>query len=232
MLQRLRSSLHEYGRENFGAFYSSVMGGIITDPALMMLPVDDQFVCKGYGLTETVVLREHHLYMLDEHIARLAAACEQIGLALPFSQPALKRIILDTAAASGKMNGTFLVHYWLSPFLCLTETWLLAGQLRFWVTPGRGGFSPVELGGSEPTLYVICLGDIYEIDRTQAWDAVLASQPIQATMVSNVLGNQRLLATVGQIEAHAKDAHVVRQLFSSKLLAFLFSSYLPCCWVG
>ncbi|EFJ50280.1 hypothetical protein VOLCADRAFT_73975 [Volvox carteri f. nagariensis] len=186
MVQRLRSSMHDYGQENFGAFYSSIMGGIVVDPALMMLPVDDQFVCKGYGVSETVVLRDGHLYMLDEHIARLTAACAQVGLSLPFSVPAVKRIVLDTAAASGKLNG----------------------QLRFWVTPGRGGFSPVELGGSEPALYVICLGDTYEIDRTESWDAILAEEPIQATAVSNVLGNQRLLTTVGQVEAHARDAHV------------------------
>jgi 4-amino-4-deoxychorismate lyase len=97
--------MHDYGRENFGAFYSSSMGGIITEPALMMMPVDDQFVCKGYGITETVVLRDGHLYMLDEHIARLVAACEQIGLVLPFSEAAVKRVILDTAAASGTLNG-------------------------------------------------------------------------------------------------------------------------------
>ncbi|GLC35535.1 hypothetical protein PLESTB_000197100 [Pleodorina starrii] len=186
MLQRLKSSLHDYGRDNFAAFYSSIMGGIVTEPALMMMPVDDQFVCKGYGLTESVVLRDGHLYMLDEHIARLTTACAQLGLSLPFSEAAVKRIVLDTAAASGKLNG----------------------QLRFWVTPGRGGFSPVELGGTEPALYVLCLADTYEIDRTEAWDAVIAGQPIQATAVSNVLGNQSLLTTVGQLDAHARDAHV------------------------
>ncbi|GLI61947.1 hypothetical protein VaNZ11_004508 [Volvox africanus] len=186
MVQRLRSSMHDYGRQNFGAFYSSFMGGIVTDPALMTVPVDDQFVCKGYGVSETVILRDGHLYMLEEHMARLTSACAQIGLSLPFSAVAIKRIILDTAAASGKLNG----------------------QLRFWITPGRGGFSPVELGGSEPALYVICLGDTYEIDRTEAWDAILAEQPVQATTVSSVLGNQRLLATVGQVEARARDAHV------------------------
>ncbi len=58
-------------------------------------------------------------------------------------------------------------------------------------------------------MYVICLGDVYDIDRTEAWDAVLAQQPIQPTIVSNVLGNQRLLATVEQLEAHGRDAHVV-----------------------
>lgn len=105
MVTRLQKAMDGYGMEHFGAFYSSAMGGIVTDPSLMMMPVADQFVCKGYGVSEVVLLRDGHLYMLDQHIQRLQAACAQLGLALPFPEPALRRILLDTAAASGRMNG-------------------------------------------------------------------------------------------------------------------------------
>ncbi|GIL64486.1 hypothetical protein Vafri_18389 [Volvox africanus] len=84
--------MHDYGRQNLGAFYSSIMGGIVTDPALMTVPVDDQFVCKGYGASETMVLRDDHLFMPDEHMARLTAACAQSGISLPFSAVEIKRI--------------------------------------------------------------------------------------------------------------------------------------------
>lgn len=105
MVTRLQKTMDGYGMEYFGAFYSSAMGGIVTDPALMMIPVADQFVCKGYGVSEVVLLRDGHLYMLDQHIQRLHAACAQLGLTVPFPEPALRRILLDTAAASGRTNG-------------------------------------------------------------------------------------------------------------------------------
>ena len=105
MLARLKTSVHSYGQSHFGAFYSSAMGGIVTDPALMLLPIDDQFVSKGYGVAECVMLQDGFLYMLPQHMKRLEAACAQTGLQLPFTVPAMMRIVLDVAAASKKMNG-------------------------------------------------------------------------------------------------------------------------------
>ncbi|KXZ49352.1 hypothetical protein GPECTOR_22g946 [Gonium pectorale] len=82
------------------------------------------------------------------------------------------------------------------------------GVLRLWVTPGRGGFTTLEMGGGEPAMYVLALGDTYEIERTEAWDAIVAEQTILPTMTSSVLGNQHLLTTVFQLVAHEQDAQV------------------------
>ncbi|PNW73874.1 hypothetical protein CHLRE_13g576400v5 [Chlamydomonas reinhardtii] len=179
MIDRLQRTLPVYVREQFGSFYSSHMGGIVTDPALMMLPPDDQLVCKGHGVSEVVVLREGHIYLLDRHIQRLKESCEQVGIALPFEEASLKRILLDVAAASGRVNGV----------------------VRFWATPGRGGFSTVETGGAEPAFYALCLGDTYYMDRMEAWPAMLVSQPVTPTLTSNVPGNQHLLTSVTQLIA-------------------------------
>jgi hypothetical protein len=35
---------------NFYAMYSSVLGGIVTDPALMVLPLDDHMVHRGHAV--------------------------------------------------------------------------------------------------------------------------------------------------------------------------------------
>ncbi|KAG2500708.1 hypothetical protein HYH03_001473 [Edaphochlamys debaryana] len=186
MITRMARSLPEYPTTSFGAFYSSAMAGIVTDPTLMLVPIDDQFVVKGYGVVETLLLRNGYLYLLDRHMERLKASCEAIGLELPFTENAVKRIILDTAAASGKLNG----------------------QIRIWVTPGRGGFSPIETSRGEAAMYVLCLSDTYDIDRTKAWNAVVSRQPLRPTYVSPLLGNQNLLTTVEQIRANTADADV------------------------
>ena len=39
---------------NYHAMYSSVFGGIVTDPALMLVPADDHVVHRGDGVFETL----------------------------------------------------------------------------------------------------------------------------------------------------------------------------------
>ncbi|PNH10065.1 Branched-chain-amino-acid aminotransferase-like protein 3, chloroplastic [Tetrabaena socialis] len=187
MVERLQKAMTAYGAKHYSAFYSSTIGGIVTDPALILIPLDDQFVCKGYGVADCATLRDGYVYLLDVHLARLVAACEHLGLALPFSVPELERIILDTAAASGKLNG----------------------QLRFWVTPGRGGFTPLQLGGLEPSFYCLCVSDTNELERTEGWDAMLVTDdPIQKTSVTSVMSNQHLLTSIAQVAADAKNCQV------------------------
>ena len=40
----------------FSAFYSSQLGGIVTDPALMVIPFDDHMVHRGHGIFDTAGL--------------------------------------------------------------------------------------------------------------------------------------------------------------------------------
>ena len=40
------------------AFYSSQLGGVVTDPALMMIPFDDHIVHRGHGIFDTAALVE------------------------------------------------------------------------------------------------------------------------------------------------------------------------------
>ena len=44
----LRDSVHGKAA-NFYAMYSSVLGGIVTDPAVMVLPLDDHMVHRGHA---------------------------------------------------------------------------------------------------------------------------------------------------------------------------------------
>ena len=38
----------------YAAFYSSQLGGIVTDPALMVIPFDDHMVHRGHGIFDTL----------------------------------------------------------------------------------------------------------------------------------------------------------------------------------
>ena len=118
---------------NFYAAYSSVLGGIVTDPALMVLPLDDHMVHRGHAVFDTATLTHGMLYQLDPHLDRLLRSAELARIALPFPKEQLRQIILDTVAAGGKRDGS----------------------VRYWLSAGPGGFAlgPAECIGS--SFYVI-----------------------------------------------------------------------------
>jgi 4-amino-4-deoxychorismate lyase len=128
----LRRTVHSKAT-NFYAMYSSVLGGIVTDPALMVLPLDDHMVHRGHAVFDTAALIHGMLYQLDPHLDRLIRSAEGARIPLPFPRERLRQIILETAAAGRQREAS--VRYWLS-----------AG-------PGGYGLGPAECVGS--SFYVI-----------------------------------------------------------------------------
>ncbi|HET9885128.1 MAG TPA: aminotransferase class IV [Candidatus Binatia bacterium] len=110
-ITRLREKVHG-NAANFYAMYSSILGGIVNDPALMVLPLDDHMVHRGHGVFDTATLTHGMLYQLDPHLDRLIRSAQGARIPLSFSREELRQIILDTAAASRQRDGS--VRYWLS----------------------------------------------------------------------------------------------------------------------
>lgn len=113
--------------------YSSVFGGIVTDPALMVLPLDDHMAHRGHAVFDTATLTHGMLYQLDPHLDRLLRSAELARIPLPFRREQLRQIILDTAAASGKRDAS----------------------VRYWLSAGPGGFALGPAECTRSTFYVI-----------------------------------------------------------------------------
>ena len=107
----LRKAVHPKA-VHFYAMYSSVLGGIVTEPAFMVLPLDDHMVHRGHAVFDTATLTHGMLYQLDPHLDRLLRSAESARIPLPFSREQFRQIVLDTAAASRQKEGS--VRYWLS----------------------------------------------------------------------------------------------------------------------
>lgn len=105
VLQLLADTIPEPAKANFGAFFSSELGGIVTEPGFMVVSIDDCMVQRGDAVFETVMLSEGYLYQLDDRLQRFMDSADLAGIPLPFSEERLRRVLLDTAAASLKMNG-------------------------------------------------------------------------------------------------------------------------------
>jgi 4-amino-4-deoxychorismate lyase len=131
-ITRLRETVHGKAG-NFYAMYSSILGGIVNDPAVMVLPLDDHMVHRGHGVFDTATLTHGMLYQLDPHLDRMIRSAQGARIPLTFAREELRQIIIETAAASRQRDAS--VRYWLS-----------AG-------PGGYGLGPAECVGS--SFYVI-----------------------------------------------------------------------------
>jgi len=129
---RLRQAVHPKAG-NFYSMYSSVLGGIVTDPAFMVLPLDDHMVHRGHAVFDTATLTHGMLYQLDPHLDRLLRSAQAARIPSPFPREQLRQIVLDTAAASRQQDGS----------------------VRYWLSAGPGGFAlgPAECTGS--SFYVV-----------------------------------------------------------------------------
>jgi branched-chain amino acid aminotransferase len=92
---------HSYPQKTtYFAMYSTWYGGIVTDPSLMLVPVDDHLVHRGDGVFEAMKSVGPKVFLLNEHLDRLENSSKQIGISWPFSREKLKDIIQETLAAA------------------------------------------------------------------------------------------------------------------------------------
>ncbi|MBS1972686.1 MAG: aminotransferase class IV [Bdellovibrionales bacterium] len=95
-------SLYSYEqKKTYLAMYSSWYGGIVRDPSLMMVPVDDHLVHRGDGVFEAMKVVQGKVYLMNDHLDRLETSAAQLSIAWPFSREKLVEIVHETVKASG-----------------------------------------------------------------------------------------------------------------------------------
>src|SRR6202008_2354256 len=96
----------------YWAFYSSQLGGIVTDPALMVVLFDDHMVHRGHGIFDTAAIVAGRIYDLEAHLDRFIRSAGHAKLRLPAPRDQMRDIIVRTTAASGARDGS--IRYWIS----------------------------------------------------------------------------------------------------------------------
>ena len=184
-LARLQKAVHAQAKD-FAAMYSSVLGGIVTDPALMVLPLDDHMVHRGHAVFDTAAIVNGMLYQLDAHLERFLRSAEMARIPLPCAPEQLRQIIIDTAAASRWREGS--VRYWLS------------------VGPGGFGLSPSECVGS--SFYVMIFrGQTSPASfYTEGLKVITSTVPIKAPFFARVKSNNYLPNALVLMEAKGHGA--------------------------
>ena len=143
----------------FSAFYSSQLGGIVTDPALMVIPFDDHMVHRGHGIFDTAGLVNGRIYDLEAHLDRFLGSAERSKLKLPGSREEMRDIIIRTTAASGRRDGA----------------------IRYWLSSGPGSLELSPAAGAEPGFFVMMFAGLSYPERwyTEGLRVMTTTYPIK-----------------------------------------------------
>src|SRR5688572_17024472 len=165
----------------FSAFYSSQLGGIVTDPALMVLPFDDHMVHRGHGIFDTAGLVDGKIYDLEAHLDRFLLSAERSKLRLPCSRGEMRDIIIRTAAASGERDGS----------------------IRYWLSSGPGSLELTPAAGAEPGFFVMIFGGLSYPERwyREGLKVMTTTYPIKAPLYAITKATNYLPNVLMQMEA-------------------------------
>ena len=165
----------------FWAFYSSQLGGIVTDPALMILPFDDHMVHRGHGIFDTAGLVDGKIYDLEAHLDRFLASADRSKLRLPCSRGEMRDIIIRTTAASGHRDGS----------------------IRYWLSSGPGSLELTPAAGAEPGFFVMVFAGLSYSEKwyTDGLKVMTTTYPIKAPLYAITKATNYLPNVLMQMEA-------------------------------
>jgi branched-chain amino acid aminotransferase len=90
--------------DNYLAMYSTLWQGVVTDPRLMMVPIDDHLVHRGDGVFDVIRCVEGRVYQLEAHLERLEKSAKAVGLSLPPQYGRVREIVKALIENYGDKN--------------------------------------------------------------------------------------------------------------------------------
>ncbi|CAK7353308.1 unnamed protein product [Dovyalis caffra] len=184
-IERLKKNReNQAGKQQFLAMYSSIFGGITTDTAAMVIPMDDHMVHRGHGVFDTAAIVDGHLYELDQHLDRIIRSASMAKINLPFDRESMRRILIQTVSASK----------------CKT------GSLRYWLSAGPGDFQLSPSDCHQPALYAIVIQDQSPHD-SRGIKVVTSSIPIKTPQFATMKSVNYLPNVLSKMEAEENGAY-------------------------
>ena len=165
----------------YWAFYSSQLGGVVTDPALMVIPFDDHMVHRGHGIFDTAGLVNGKIYDLEAHLDRFLLSAERSKLRLAGSREEIRDIIIGTTAASGRRDGS----------------------IRYWLSSGPGSLDLTPAAGAEPGFFVMVFAGLSYPDRwyAEGLRVMTTTYPIKPPLYAVTKATNYLPNVLMQMEA-------------------------------
>jgi 4-amino-4-deoxychorismate lyase len=169
----------------YWAFYSSQLGGVVTDPALMVIPFDDHMVHRGHGIFDTAGLVNGRIYDLEAHLDRFLGSAERSKLALPGARAGMRDIIVRTTAAGGRRDGS----------------------IRYWLSSGPGSLELTPAAGAQPGFFVMVFAGLSYPERwyTEGLRVMTTTYPIKPPLYAITKATNYLPNVLMQMEAREAE---------------------------
>ncbi|KAL5558819.1 hypothetical protein UlMin_035030 [Ulmus minor] len=196
-IERLKTHREEHkGKQQFLAMYSSIFGGITTDPSAMVIPMDDHMVHRGHGVFDTAAIVEGYLYELDQHLDRILRSASMAKIGAPFDREKIRRILIQTVSASKCRNGS----------------------LRYWLSAGPGDFQLPPSGCHQSALYAVVIQD-QSPSSSKGIKVITSSVPIKPPQFATVKSVNYLPNVLSKMEADEQGAFAAIWLDEEGLIA-------------
>lgn len=167
----LKSLSQFNAKRSYKVMYSSLYQGVVTDPELMLLPIDDHMVHRGDGVFEAIRVTAKQIYLLKPHIERLFKSADFISLNHQYSlQQVLDLCQQVTDVARGLPSG------------------YSDGVLRVFLSRGPGDFSPNPYTTLGTQIYIVATSfnaipkEKYEVGVSLGFSSV----PVKPSFYSQV----------------------------------------------
>uniref|UniRef100_A0A0D9UYU0 aminodeoxychorismate lyase n=1 Tax=Leersia perrieri TaxID=77586 RepID=A0A0D9UYU0_9ORYZ len=184
VVQKLQEKYKSSAPPPYPAMYSSVVGGIILDPTMMSLPIDDHMAHRGHAVFDTAMILDGHLYELDPHLDRfLRSAAKARITTTPFPKPNLRSILLQMTAASNCRKGS----------------------IRYWLSSGPGDFLLSSSGCPSPSFYAVVIPTDYTQSR-HGVRAVTTSVPMKPPLFATMKNVNYLPNVLSIMDAEDRGA--------------------------
>ncbi|BAT82194.1 hypothetical protein VIGAN_03216700 [Vigna angularis var. angularis] len=185
--ERLKSFREKIkGKQQFLAMYSSIFDGITTDPAAMVIPMDDHMVHRGHGVFDTAAIMDGYLYELDQHLDRFLGSASLSKIDPPFDRGSIRRILIQTVSASKCRKGS----------------------LRYWLSAGPGDFQLSPSNCHQSSLYAIVIQDLSSSLNFRGVKVVTSSVPIKHPKFAITKSVNYLPNVLSKVEAEEAGAFV------------------------
>ncbi|MDL2307224.1 aminotransferase class IV, partial [Desulfovibrio sp. OttesenSCG-928-C06] len=210
------------GGEKLLACYEHRLGALVTDPRLMLAPLDDHMFLRGDGVFEAMKYVQRRIYQLDEHLARMRRSASAVGIVPPCSWDELRELVLQicrqvadgsscaceqatlTDAGTTTANSTGKIEV-ASPHPGSEN-----GMIRLFLGRGPGGFGVDPAECPEASLYIVISRFA---PRPESWYAkgqsgFRTSVPAKPAYLSQIKDTNYLSAVLMTMEAHSKGKDI------------------------
>lgn len=185
ILERMCHAVKPKNCTQFKAFYSSELGGIITEPAFMIIHMDDHMVHRGHSVYDISRIEKGHIYLLDRHLKRFFRSAKLSKISITFSETRIRKIIIETCSASSTYEG----------------------EVRFWLSAGRGSYELATTECEISSFYVQVIEKKLKIpDFTESWRIISSALPAKTGLLSQIVSTNSLMDVICLLEAKERCA--------------------------